>query len=961
MMTGNPLSGHTNHNLAALSGTASAVDGLADGDHIVSPTLTNILEGVHGNGVILEEDTANGATNRSVPENLPGICEQVTNTYTFTVTGGHAVIDGLLYAFAGGPGSSADIDITSSSNHKTGSPSALTSGQEALVVVYVSSDGGDANNIYWELGSPVTAAANTYPSAPSSFLNFPNGSLTVKQSVVLAVLRVVYSSGGGNLKVSITEINDKRAFVRPSPLYFSPVTTGAVGAANAPVDLHTELDNLHGGGDEAGDFTGSRFGALWQTHGSQISSTTAGDNQKDVLYYSATNAARYTRSVFDRILTSTATSIDITSADANILILTPGGSGAVTTSGSFPAGYVIEIGNLHASNDLTFALTNSTTSTVSAGGYGRFVCTVSHASDPTFVRVNDGVLEASEIHITTSGVGDALTIESTADNASTHAPNLILYRNGSDTPLDNELIGEIKFRGENDNTQDVEYATIQGGMDDVSDGTEDGNMTFNIIKAGTLSEFVRLRAGTSQVVINDTQHNIDFRVEGDTADNLLRTDATNYRVGIGTGTPSSSLEIQDGLTTTGAVLTLSTKEPSVVANDVLGQINFQAPLDTGADSDLVGASIQALATGTFSDTVNATDLLLKTGASETATEKMRIKSDGKVGIGTAIPQTLLEIKNLTEDDGPMLRLSGSGQDGANNLIGGIEAHNADSNGDGPTVVTNIKSFSYQGSGQGGYMTFGTHDGSEGGEGSEPVERMRINGAGRVGIGTTSPDSNAALSLEGALSLDEISAPSNTADRGQLYTNADNELHMIDGAGTDTIFLKSGKRTMWIPAAAMYPNTTSGCSALTQVELSNGPELKCLDFDDGATESAQFTVAFPKSWNEGTVTFKAYWCSTATDTDGVSWGLRACGMNDNETINLAFGTQIVVDDANQGAANELMVTAESSAMTIAGTPAAEDLTFFQISRVHDDSNDTAAEDARLLGIKLYYTTDAGNDV
>ena len=57
----------------------------------------------------------------------------------------------------------------------------------------------------------------------------------------------------------------------------------------------------------------------------------------------------------------------------------------------------------------------------------------------------------------------------------------------------------------------------------------------------------------------------------------------------------------------------------------------------------------------------------------------------------------------------------------------------------------------------------------------------------------------------------------------------------------------------------------------------------------------------------------------------------------------------------------MVTAESSAITIAGTPAAEDLTFFQISRVHDDSNDTAAEDARLLGIKLYYTTDAGNDV
>ena len=52
------------------------------------------------------------------------------------------------------------------------------------------------------------------------------------------------------------------------------------------------------------------------------------------------------------------------------------------------------------------------------------------------------------------------------------------------------------------------------------------------------------------------------------------------------------------------------------------------------------------------------------------------------------------------------------------------------------------------------------------------------------------------------------------------------------------------------------------------------------------------------------------------------------MNDNETTNLAFGTAAVVDDANQGAANELLITAESGAVTIAGTPADDDLTFFE---------------------------------
>ena len=64
------------------------------------------------------------------------------------------------------------------------------------------------------------------------------------------------------------------------------------------------------------------------------------------------------------------------------------------------------------------------------------------------------------------------------------------------------------------------------------------------------------------------------------------------------------------------------------------------------------------------------------------------------------------------------------------------------------------------------------------------ESMRIDASGNVGIGTASPDANAKLSVEGAISLDEISAPTNTASRGQLYTNADNHLHFINGAGTD---------------------------------------------------------------------------------------------------------------------------------------------------------------------------------
>ena len=69
--------------------------------------------------------------------------------------------------------------------------------------------------------------------------------------------------------------------------------------------------------------------------------------------------------------------------------------------------------------------------------------------------------------------------------------------------------------------------------------------------------------------------------------------------------------------------------------------------------------------------------------------------------------------------------------------------------------------------------------------------------------------------------------------------------------------------------------------------------------------------------------------------------------------------VVTDDA-LGAAEDLCVTAESGAITVAGSPAAGDMCFFRIFRDVSDSNDDMAEDARLIGIKLFFTTDAAND-
>ena len=187
---------------------------------------------------------------------------------------------------------------------------------------------------------------------------------------------------------------------------------------------------------------------------------------------------------------------------------------------------------------------------------------------------------------------------------------------------------------------------------------------------------------------------------------------------------------------------------------------------------------------------------------------------------------------------------------------------------------------------------------------------------------------------------------------------DGDLILDSTSLTSSSVKQAGKETIYVPAAAMYPNTTNGCADLAQVELSNGPEIKCLDFDASSDENAQFSIAFPKSWNEGTITFQVFFTVTGTNTGTVAWGLSGVGIADNASCNTAFGTNVVATaKAHSGTSNDLDVTAESGAVTIASA-AVDTMTFFQIMR--DVSADDQSGDARLLGVKLFFTTDAAND-
>ena len=244
--------------------------------------------------------------------------------------------------------------------------------------------------------------------------------------------------------------------------------------------------------------------------------------------------------------------------------------------------------------------------------------------------------------------------------------------------------------------------------------------------------------------------------------------------------------------------------------------------------------------------------------------------------------------------------------------------------------------------------------------------------------------DAGVTVVGALTLGGTAVTSTAAELNILdgVTSTTAELNILDGVTSTTAELNildgvtataaeinrldgvasairtAGLETIYVPAAAMYPNTTNGSSDLEQVELSNGPELKCLDFAAAADDFAQFTVIFPKSWNEGTVTFQAFWTVTGTNTGTVAWGLSGISFADNASINTAFGTQVVATaKAFSGTSNDMTVSAVSGAVTISNA-AVDTQTYFQVSR--DVSADSQTGAARLLGIKLFFTTNAAND-
>lgn len=180
--------------------------------------------------------------------------------------------------------------------------------------------------------------------------------------------------------------------------------------------------------------------------------------------------------------------------------------------------------------------------------------------------------------------------------------------------------------------------------------------------------------------------------------------------------------------------------------------------------------------------------------------------------------------------------------------------------------------------------------------------------------------------------------------------------------TSVISLIAGKQSIWVPALAMTPSSTAPAVAGTVEAGTSLIMMKSMDFADGATTlRAQFAIRMPKSWNLGTITYSPIWTANSVLTTNVVWQLRAMALGQGDAITTGtWGSAVTLTSAGLATVYTVRDAGESGVVTVGNTPAAKDWVVYEIFRDPTNASDTFAATAMLLGVHIYYTSNAKDD-
>ncbi len=183
---------------------------------------------------------------------------------------------------------------------------------------------------------------------------------------------------------------------------------------------------------------------------------------------------------------------------------------------------------------------------------------------------------------------------------------------------------------------------------------------------------------------------------------------------------------------------------------------------------------------------------------------------------------------------------------------------------------------------------------------------------------------------------------------------------VEGALAEANDSTQGRQTYWVEVGRMRPQTSGGAPAAGST-VSGDLQYDTLDFDPDITEDANFLIGMPKGWDPtANVSYKVHWTHAGSAGNDVAWDVYAKAFSDGDDISGTSGfTHLGSSTDTAQAASKEHLSPESAGAVISGA-AKEDLVGFLVRRNGGAGADTFASDAKLIGVDIFYATDANTD-
>ena len=153
------------------------------------------------------------------------------------------------------------------------------------------------------------------------------------------------------------------------------------------------------------------------------------------------------------------------------------------------------------------------------------------SNDNTHMLFVDAGNDVVNVGADTVETGDQFSIHGSGTNTTMRMYNtntgsdggLFIFQKNSSSPADGDILGDIRFHGNDDGGGMTQFGRIKGKSQDVSNGAEDGKIEFEVVKAGTTREFMHL--GPDDIIFNDDSEDIDLRIESADTTHMVFFDA----------------------------------------------------------------------------------------------------------------------------------------------------------------------------------------------------------------------------------------------------------------------------------------------------------------------------------------------------------------------------------------------------------------------------------------------------